>query len=623
MESAARRPGADGVRCLNQSRRRELTRLSDYLVQFLVDRGIHDIFLVSGGGIMHLLDSVGRNRGMHYYCNYHEQACAIAAEGYARVTGKIGACLVTTGPGGTNALSGLAGAWYDSIPVLVVSGQVRRDLIADYNRTRSRGPQEGNVVGMARPVTKFAKTIMDPASIRRDLEEALYRAQSGRPGPVWIDVPLDVQGSMIDETQLEGFVPQRSENDVAPERLVKDVSAVIQALEQSRRPALVCGNGVHLSRSEDLLAELVARLKIPVLTPHTAKDLAAEDDPLTMGVFGTSGQRRANFCVQNADCLLGLGVGLNCAKTGFNFRGFAPKAKKILVDIDPGQLCEQPVRPDLPVQADVAAFLREMLRQLPAAKIQPSPKWLEACAAWKRRYPIIVDDFLRDKEHVNGYVFMRELSRLLTETDVLVAGNGIDAATYWQAFAVRRGQRTMINGNWGSMGWDLPAAVGACIGGGRRRTICVCGDGSIQWNIQELLTIQSYRLPIKIFVYNNHGYTCIRSTQDAFFEGRYVGADAASGVCNPRFDQLAAAYSLMYATIRNNAELDAGLRRMLDAEGPALCEVNISPAQGITPKASSFRREDGTKESRPLEDMAPFLPREEIRENMHLFDSDQ
>ncbi|MGO9109570.1 MAG: thiamine pyrophosphate-binding protein [Thermoguttaceae bacterium] len=600
-----------------------MIKLSDYVVQFLVDHGIHDLFLVSGGGIMHLLDSVGRNPGMRYYCNYHEQACAIAAEGYARVTGKIGACMVTTGPGGVNALSGLAGAWYDSIPILVVSGQVRRDLIADYSRLRSRGPQEGNVVGMARPVTKFARTIMDPASIRRNLEEALHLAQSGRPGPVWIDIPLDVQGSMIDETILEGFALPDSEAAIARGQLVQDVKAAIQLLEQSRRPVLVCGNGVHLSRSEALLTELIARLKIPVLTPHIAKDLVPEDDPLTMGVFGTAGQRRANFCIQNADCLLGLGVGLNCSKTGFNFRGFAPRAKKILVDIDPYQLSEQPVRPDLPVQADVGAFLQEMLCQLPGGTIQPSSIWLEACATWKRRYPIIVDEFVRDQEHVNGYVFMHKLSGLLTGTDMLVAGNGIDAATYWQAFEVRRGQRTMINGNWGSMGWDLPAAVGACLGGGRRRTICVCGDGSIQWNVQELLTIHNYRLPVKIFVYNNRGYTCIRSTQDAFFEGRYVGADAASGVSNPHFDQLAAAYGLIYATIRNNDELDAGLRRVLDIEGPVLCELNISPAQGIAPKASSFRREDGTMESRPLEDMAPFLPREEIWENMHLFDADE
>lgn len=599
-----------------------MMKLSDYVIQFLVDRGIRNLFLVSGGGIMHLLDSVGRNQGMRYCCNYHEQACAIAAEGYARATGDLGACMVTTGPGGANALSGLAGAWYDSIPVLVVSGQVRRDLIADYGRIRSRGPQEGNLVAMARPVTKFAKTIMDPQGIRRDLEEAIHLARDGRPGPVWIDIPLDVQASMIDETRLEGFAPPETDSGAARQRLVNDVEAVIEALQRSRRPALICGNGIHLSGCESLLEEVIGKLRIPVLTPHTAKDLSPGDDPLTMGVFGTAGQRRANFCIQNADCLLGLGVGLNCAKTGFNFQGFAPKAKKILVDIDFHQLHEHPVRPDLAVHADVKAFLAEMLRRLPAAEIKPSPRWLEACARWKRRYPIIIDEFFQDKEHVNGYVFMDALSRRLTATDMVVTGNGIDAATYWQAFEVRRGQRTMINGNWGSMGWDLPAAVGACVGGQRRRLICVCGDGSIQMNVQELLTISANRLPIKIFVYNNRGYTCIRSTQDAFFEGRYVGADADSGVSNPRFEHLAAAYGLPYAAIANNDELDAGLRRVLDADGPVLCELNISPAQGITPKASAFRREDGTLESRPIEDMAPFLPREEIWENMHLFDSD-
>jgi acetolactate synthase I/II/III large subunit len=599
-----------------------MIKVSDYVVQFLVEQGIRDIFLVSGGGIMHLLDSVGRNSGMNYYCNYHEQACAIAAEGFARTTGHIGVCLVTTGPGGVNALSGIAGAWYDSIPVLVISGQVRRDLIADYSKMRQRGPQEGNVVGMAAPVTKFAKTVIDPMTIRRDLEQAIASAVQGRPGPVWIDIPLDVQATVIDSEQLEGYEKPVIGQPNDSEHLSNDVARVITHLHESRRPAMIVGNGVRLAGGQKLLPTLIARLGIPVVTPHTGKDLVPEADPLCLGVFGPAGQRRANFCIQNSDLVLAIGAGLSCNKTGFNFRGFAPKAKKIVIDIDEGQLLGHPVQPTFPIIADGRCFIEEILRQLAGSSYRPKPKWIEACIGWKRRYPIILDDYFADKEHVNGYVFMDRLSDLLAENDAVVAGNGIDAATYWQAYKPKKGQRTMINGNWGSMGWDLPAAVGVCVARERQQTICACGDGSIQWNVQELLTIGHYRLPIKIFVYNNKGYTCIRATQDAFFESRYVGADSLSGVANANFEKLAEAYGLRYAIIRNNDEIDGGIRDVLAADGPVLCEVNISPKQGISPKASAFRREDGTLESRPLEDMAPFLPREEIYENMHLFDDD-
>ncbi|NMC61811.1 MAG: thiamine pyrophosphate-binding protein, partial [SAR324 cluster bacterium] len=322
------------------------------------------------------------------------------------------------------------------------------------------------------------------------------------------------------------------------------------------------------------------------------------------------------------DCIIGFALGLNTSKTGFNFSGFAPKAKKILVDIDEGQLHAQPVKPDIGIHADVRIFLQALLRKIKAEglKFNPSPRWLEACASLKERYPIITEDYFRDTDHVNSYVFMDRLSDQALARDIVVAGNGIDAASYWQAFKVKRGQRCMINGNWGSMGWDLPAAVGACIGS-NRRTICVTGDGSSQWNVQELLTIKHYNLPIKIFILNNQGYTNIRMTQSAFF-GRFVGADKASGVSNPDFSYLASAYGLRYSSIQNNAELEKGIKGVLADDVATLCEVNISVEQGISPKASSFKRDDGVLESRPLEDMSPFLPRQEIWDNMHIFDED-
>ncbi len=591
--------------------------LSDYVIEFLVKKDIPDIFLVSGGGIMYLLDSAGRNPNIRYYCNYHEQACAIAAEGYARVTNGVGACLVTTGPGAANAISALPAAWVDSIPMLVITGQVKQELIADYTKIRQIGPQEANTVGMATPVTKYAKCVRDPQTIRYELEYAYAQATTGRPGPVLLEIPVDVQGAQIDPDTLKGYTPP------APlkthDQLVAEVAEVLAAIRQAKRPILVCGNGVHRANAGGLLRSVLEKLQIPIALPITAKDVLEEDHPMNIGLFGTAGQRRANFAVQNSDCMVAIGAGLNCQKVGFNIAGFAPNAKKIIVDIDDAQLKYQLVRPDSAVQADAADFLREMLAQVERAPYAAAPVWLAACDKWKARYPLIVDEYFTDPDHVNSYVFYDRLGHAVVADDVLVTGDALDVASLFQSYRVKKGQRTVTSG-WGAMGWCLPLAVGACVGHGKTRTICVTGDGSFQFNSQELMTISHYRLPIKVFIFNNKGYSNIRGTQDSFFEHRYVGADPASGVSNPDYVHLAAAYGFGYSHIENNGGLDKGIAEALKGEGPALCEVNISPEQRIFPKASAFRRPDGTFESRPLEDMAPFLPREEVWENMHMFD---
>ena len=556
-----------------------MIKLADYAIQFLVDRGIHDIFLASGGGIMHLLDAVGRNPGMNYYCNYHEQACAVSAESYARVREGVGACLATVGPGAANALAGIVGAWVDSIPVIVFSGQVRRDLMADFSKLRQLGPQEGDAINMAKPVTKYAATVREPERVRYHLERAWYEATTGRPGPVWLEFPLDVQGANVDETKLEGFTPPQPPNYVDPVWLRSKVAEVLGAIRAAKRPVIVAGNGIRLSRSQPLLRELLERTSIPIVLPITAKDLLEEDHPMQMGIFGTAGQRRANFAVQNSDVLLSLASGFNCQKVGFNFAGFAPKARKIIVEIDPGQMYHQVIKPDVPVECDVHPFLQEMLRQLDNTTHRPPEKWLNACQQWKQKYPVMIPEFFSDEEHVNSYVFLDKLAGLTTAADVIVTGNGLDAASFFQAYRVHRGQRAFDSG-WGSMGWDLPMAIGACVGAGRARTICVAGDGSLQWNIQELLTIKRYRLPVKIFVFNNRGYQSIRATQTNFFEGRLVGADFDSGVDNPDFEKLAAAYDLAYGRILNHQSLERGITAALSADGPALYEVNLSRLKG-------------------------------------------
>lgn len=595
-----------------------MIKLSDYVIQFFVERGVQDCFLASGGGIMHLLDSVGRNAGMRYYCNYHEQACAVSAEGYARVTTRPGLCLGTTGPGAINALSGALGAWTDSVPLFILGGQVRTDIMADYTKIRHVGPQEGNAVGMAKAVTKYAVTVKDPKRVRWELEFAWHCATTGRPGPVLLEFPLDVQGAMIEASELEGFTPPAADERAALER---GVASVIDFIASGKRPLLVAGNGIHYAGARALLYRLLEQTGLPIVLPLTAKDLVHETHGQQLGVFGASGQRRANFALQNCDRLIGLAVGFNIQKTGFNLTGFAPKAKKAFVDIDDGQLHHQSLKPDLAVQAEIGAFLEEFLRQAAGRNLRPAQKWIDACAKWKARYPVMTPDYYEDKAHVNTYVVMDTLSDIVTPEDVVVTGIGTEVASFYQAFKVQQAQRA-FNIGWGAMGWDLPIAVGSCIGGGKRRTICVLGDGSMQWNIQELLTIRNYDLPIKLFICNNHGYTCIRSTQNNFFQGRQVGAGPTSGVANPDFQHLAAAYRIPYTTIANNAELADGIRRVLAMNGPVMCEMNVAEGQGISPRVSSFRREDGTYESRPIEDMAPFLPREEVWENMHLFDED-
>ncbi len=592
-------------------------RVSDYVVEFLVEKEILDVFLVSGGGIMYLTDAVGLNPRIRYHCNYHEQACVVAAEGYARVRNGVGACLVTTGPGAANAISALPAAFVDSIPLLVIAGNVKRELIADFDKLRQLGPQEANTVAMARPVTKYARSVRDPQTIRYEMEYAFAEATSGRPGPVFLEIPVDVQGALIDPWKLTGYTPPEKSGG----KLAAQVEQVLALVRGAKRPILVCGNGVHRAEAQELLRYLLDRLRIPIALPLTAKDIIEEDHPLNIGVFGTAGQRRANFAVQNSDCLLAIGAGLNVQKIGFDAKSFAPKAYKIVVDIDEAQLKHQILRPDLALQADAGDFLREMFVQLETVHHSASSQWLNACANWKARYPLIVREYFDDSDHVNSYVFFDCLSDALGPDDVVVTGDALDVASLFQAFRVKRGQRTITSG-WGAMGWCLPLAVGACVGRGGQRVICVTGDGSFQFNSQELLTISQYRLPIKIFIFNNRGYSNIRGTQDSFFERRYVGADKGSGVGNPDYCKLASAFGLGYSHIKANPDLEREIRLFLEQPGPALCEVNISAEQRISPKASAYRRPDGTFESRPLEDMAPFLPEEEVWENMHLFDDE-
>jgi acetolactate synthase I/II/III large subunit len=594
-------------------------KLSDYVMDYLALQGTDAIFTVTGGGIMHLVDSLGRSESIRYICNYHEQACAIAAESYARATGRPGVLLVTTGPGSTNALSAIAGAWVDSVPVVVISGQVRRELIADYSRVRQMGPQEINILDMVRPVTKYAVTITDPASIGEELDKAFDIASSGRPGPVWINIPLDVQGAQIDLpaprklTRAEGIAPA-----------LQDVERVVELLSKASRPAIVFGNGVHYAGAERDARALAEQLGIPVLTTLGGLDLIGDDHPLFAGRFGPGGQRNANFVIQTCDLLLTIGASMSVTNIGFNTDSFSPHSTKIVVNSDVEEIRKMRPTPHLGVTADAGSFIRALHEACASRKFDLDADWPVACREWKQRYPTVTPEQRAEREYVNSYVFVDRLSERLSAEDLVLTGNALDAVSVIQAFKVTLGQRVYTNINYGAMGWDLPAAVGAAVArlsDPAARTILVTGDGSIQFNIQELMTVGLNRLNIKIFVLNNDGYQSIRATQTNHFAGHLVGADSSSGVGNPRFDSLATAYGLGYCRIENHAEMDAQLAACLAEPGPMICELNVSPAQPRSPRLMSRRAEDGRMESPALEDMYPFLPKEEIQRNLQRFAS--
>ena len=597
-------------------------KLSDYVIDYLAHQGTDAVFTVTGGGIMHLVDSLGSSDSIRYVCNYHEQACAIAAESYARATGRPGVCLVTTGPGSTNALSAIAGAYVDSVPVVVISGQVRRDLIADYDIVRQMGPQEINIIDMARPVTKYAVTVSDPSTIGDVLDKAFELAMSGRPGPVWINLPLDVQGANIDVP-----APRKIEAAAGIEPDAQDIHSVIERLEQASRPVLVFGNGVHYAGAQEQARALVERLGIPVLTTLGGLDLIAEDHPLFVGRFGPSGQRHANFVIQTCDLMLTIGASMSVTNIGFNTDLFAPNAVKLVVNTDIEEIRKMRPVPDLGITADARTFIDALLAAYPKSRIPVDPDWPVACREWKTRYPAVVPDHRADREFVSSYVFVDRLSDYLKPHDLVVTGNALDAVSVIQAFKVKLGQRVYTNINFGAMGWDLPAAVGASIARrtktGHARTILVTGDGSFQFNVQELMTIGLHRLDVKIFVLNNDGYQSIRQTQNSHFAGHLVGADSSSGVGNPRFDKLAEAYGLTYAHMQNHGELDAVIEACLAIDGPVLCELNVSPAQPRTPRMMARRGENGKMESPGLEDMYPFLPKEEVQTNLQRFAVDR
>jgi acetolactate synthase-1/2/3 large subunit len=593
-----------------------MIKLSDYVMRTLADWGVRHIFLVTGGGAMHLNDSIRKESRLRYICNHHEQACAMAAEGYARVSGSVGVINVTTGPGGINALNGVFGAWTDSIPMLVLSGQVKRETCmaaCRLTRLRQLGDQEVDIVSLAKPITKYAALVEDPLSIRYHLERAWHVARSGRPGPCWLDIPVDVQSSTVDESALAGYDPKEDPTDWDPAAVQPLCREVIQRIRNSKRPVILAGSGVRHAAAVTEFEQVIRALHVPVTTAWT-HDLIASDDELFCGRPGTIGERAGNFTVQNADLLLVLGSRLNIRQVSYNWGAFARDAFKIQVDVDQAELRKPTVRPDLAVHSDLKFFLIELLGELQGSGYRPAHDgWLAWCRERVARYPV-VQEKQRQTARLNPYHCIETLFGLLEPDDVVVCGNAAACIVPFQVARLKPGQRLFSNSGAASMGHDLPAAIGAAIARAGKRVICIAGDGSIQLNIQELQTIVHHQLPVKIFVMNNGGYLSIRSTQANFF-GEFIGEGPESGVSLPDFVQVARAYGIRSLRIEDGASLGR-IAEVLEAPGPALCELKLDPSQGFEPRLMSRQLQDGSIATPALEDMYPFLGEEELRANM-------
>jgi len=567
---------------------------------------------------MHLVDSLGQRGDIKYICCLHEQAAVIAAEAYGQYTNHFGVALVTTGPGSTNAITGVAGAWIDSTPLLVLSGQVKRQDMLNNVGVRQMGIQEVDITSLVKPITKYAVTVLEPEMIKYHLEEALYLATTGRKGPVWIDIPLDVQGSVIEENDLEEFkAPVDQPNRV---EVKFKAQKPLKLLAQATRPVILLGNGVRLAGALNDFYQLIDRLSIPVLTTWKATDMMHENHPLYCGKPGVVGQRGANFAQQNSDWIMTLGARLDLCQVAHNYPNFARAAKKIIVDVDGTEITKLKtfgMNIDIDVKADVGCFLRQLLPLLKEETLKDYREWLTQCRHWKEQYPVILPEYRETTGLINPYVLMDVLSDILEEDALIVPGSsGACAELTQQAYRLKQGQRILNTPGLGAMGFGLPASMGACIASGKRPTISIIGDGGLQHNIQELETLSRLQLPIKIFILNNNGYGSIKAMQENHFDSRYVCCNPQSGLTLPDICRIAAAYGLKATRLRSQKNLKEKMLEVIRTEGTVICDLLVDPNVPTSPRVSSQVLPDGRIVSKPMEDLWPFLDRKEFISNM-------
>lgn len=595
-----------------------MIKLSDYIAKELVKQGVRHVFMISGGGAMHLNDSLGKHEQLEYICNHHEQACGIAAEGYSRISGRLAVINVTTGPGGVNALNGLFGQWTDSVPALYISGQVKYETTLNACPDlplRQLGDQEVDIISMVKPITKYAEIVKDPKDIKKILQKAIRLATIGRKGPTWIDIPINIQGAMIDEDSLVGDEEMSEEANIKISEA--QISEIISNLKSAKRPVIVAGHGIRISQTTEIFQQLISKIKVPFVTTFNGFDVAASDNPLYMGRIGTIGQRAGNFVLQNADLVLFLGTRNNIRQASYAWEMYARNAKKIIVDIDNAELEKPTVKADIAIHADLANLLPMLNSAIAEKEALASSSWIEWCEVRKNKYdPSKNPEYKKSSGLINPYNFIQILTKAAQENAVIVAANGTACVALFQAGIVKKNQRIFWNSGNASMGYDLPAAIGACVASDKKDVICIAGDGSIMMNLQELQTIKHYNLPIKIFVLNNSGYSSIRQTQRNFFGEKLVACSSNSGVSTPDFTKVAAAFEISSMKIENSDDLENDIKKALQHKGPLLCEVMLDHDYIFQPKLSSEKLPDGRIISKPLEDMYPFLDREEFESNM-------
>ena len=591
-----------------------MIKVSDYIASFLIANKITDIFTVVGGGAMHLNNSFGHNPKLKCVYFHHEQSCSMAAEGFAKMSGNVAAVCVTSGPGAVNALNGVVGAYQDSTPMLIFSGQVKTNLTVGNSglNLRTLGGQEFDIVSSISNMTKYSEMITDPTRIRYCLEKALFLATHGRPGPCWIDIPLDVQGSVVDETKLIGFEKQtdveQSNNEIIVDR-------VVVALKKAKRPILYAGNGIRISGGIATFRNLINQIHIPVVTCWDSIDLIETDNECYVGRGGTMGDRAGNFAVQNSDLVLAIGNRLSIYQVGYNVSTWAREAFVIDVDIDENELKKPTIRVDLPICMDAKVFLEKLVFKT-SGMVFSFADWNKWCEKRKQKYPVVLEKHYKQKDSVNVYAFIDVLSRKANSIPTIVT-NGSASVVGSQSYYIANNQRFIMNCAFSSMGYGLPASIGGCIANNKCKVICIEGDGSIQMNIQELQTVVTNNLPIKIFIINNEGYHQIRITQNNIFNDGLVGVGPESGDLGfPDYKKIADAYGLPYFRVNDNSELNQIIDDVLKTDSYCICEVMCSTDQMFEPKSATKKLEDGTLFSPPLEDLAPFLPREELKENM-------
>ena len=588
-------------------------RLADYVFAFVAEQGVKSVFLVPGGGAMYLDDAVGTTPGLEFVPNHHEQASAIAAEAYSRINGRMGVAVVTTGPGGTNAVTAVAGAWIESVPMMIISGQVKRADIKGDSGVRQKGPQEVDMVAIVQPITKYAVTVMEAGDIRYHLEKAMHEATTGRRGPVWIDIPLDIQASMIDPGNLRPFVPDA----VSKPDLSVEAAKVIDMINQAERPLILAGHGIRLAEAAEDFRHLVEALNIPVVTTWNAMDLIPSTHPLSVGKPGTVALRAPNFAVQNSDLLIAIGARLDNVVTAFNPARFGRDARKVVVDVDAAELNKFTHTIEMKIQADARDFIQAVLKVKNRVEPKARTPWTDKCAQWKQRYGVNDSKPFPTSGVISHYQLMQVLSEEIPEDTLVVTGSsGLGIEAFYTAFQTKPGQRVFLTSGLGAMGYGIPAMIGAGVANGRKPFVGVESDGSLQMNLQELATLKAQNLPLRLFIINNNGYASIRSTQRNYFQGRFVATGPEAGLYLPDIVAVAEAIGISASRVSDAADLRDAVRRTLAQPGPVILDVQVQHDETLWPKSAALPQPDGSMLSMPLEDMSPLLPRAELRDQM-------